>query len=365
MPIDTIIVNVSRGLKGATGLTGATGPPVDVVNDLTTGGVSKALSAQQGVTLKALADAAATHAANVNNPHGVTKSLISLGNVENTSDASKPVSTAQAAAIALKANLAGGNTFTGTQTHSGDMILNGQGAKSPSANSPVTRSQVFYETAQNLWHPVDLNAPVSLNTANVNGISSVAGSSARLFLGNGDLATASTRATVFDESPLQVGGSGANLAKATPFTLAFALQKNAFAGTEANVLFGVASTKLDLDVAGIGIRFTSFTSAVFIAHNGTTLETSAAITVPHFGLTLPNTFYVSWDGTLLRLFHRSRVGNTPGLITLLGSYAPTGLGAVTSFSGNSWNCNLRAIAAVTNNIVAAFRGLSFSPYAMI
>jgi hypothetical protein len=36
------------------------------------------------------------------NPHGTTKADVGLGNVDNTSDANKPVSTAQAAAIALK-----------------------------------------------------------------------------------------------------------------------------------------------------------------------------------------------------------------------------------------------------------------------
>jgi hypothetical protein len=43
-----------------------------------------------------------THRAATNNPHGVTKSQVGLGNVDNTSDADKSVSTAQAAAIALK-----------------------------------------------------------------------------------------------------------------------------------------------------------------------------------------------------------------------------------------------------------------------
>jgi hypothetical protein len=44
---------------------------------------------------------------------GITKSMVGLGNVDNTSDANKPVSTAQQTALNLKANLAG-PTFTGT-----------------------------------------------------------------------------------------------------------------------------------------------------------------------------------------------------------------------------------------------------------
>lgn len=41
-----------------------------------------------------------THAANLSNPHAVTKAQVGLGNCDNTSDAGKPVSIAQAAAIA-------------------------------------------------------------------------------------------------------------------------------------------------------------------------------------------------------------------------------------------------------------------------
>ncbi len=46
---------------------------------------------------------------------GITAAMVGLGNVDNTSDANKPVSTAQATAIGLKANSAS-PTFTGTVT---------------------------------------------------------------------------------------------------------------------------------------------------------------------------------------------------------------------------------------------------------
>ena len=45
-----------------------------------------------------------THEANTNNPHSVTKAQVGLGNADNTSDADKPVSTAQQQALDLKAN---------------------------------------------------------------------------------------------------------------------------------------------------------------------------------------------------------------------------------------------------------------------
>jgi hypothetical protein len=44
------------------------------------------------------------HLADTNNPHSVTKTQVGLGNVDNTADMGKPVSTAQAAAIATKQN---------------------------------------------------------------------------------------------------------------------------------------------------------------------------------------------------------------------------------------------------------------------
>lgn len=49
----------------------------------------------------------------ITTPTGIVKGDVGLGNVDNTSDANKPVSTAQAAADALKANIAS-PTFTGT-----------------------------------------------------------------------------------------------------------------------------------------------------------------------------------------------------------------------------------------------------------
>ena len=53
-----------------------------------------------------------THIARVDNPHNVTKTQIGLGDVDNTSDVNKPISTATQIALNLKAPLAS-PTFTG------------------------------------------------------------------------------------------------------------------------------------------------------------------------------------------------------------------------------------------------------------
>lgn len=58
------------------------------------------------------------HIANKSNPHGVTKTQVGLGNADNTSDANKPVSTAQASAIA-DAKAAGTAAQTSINNHAG------------------------------------------------------------------------------------------------------------------------------------------------------------------------------------------------------------------------------------------------------
>lgn len=68
----------------------------DIINNLTTNVSNKPLSASQGVALKALIDVLQTevngkaltsdltsHVRNTNNPHGITKAQVGLGNVDN------------------------------------------------------------------------------------------------------------------------------------------------------------------------------------------------------------------------------------------------------------------------------------------
>ncbi len=58
--------------------------------------------------LKSVSDVNQSHIANTNNPHSVTKAQVGLADAENTSDANKPVSGPQQAALNLKADKANG-----------------------------------------------------------------------------------------------------------------------------------------------------------------------------------------------------------------------------------------------------------------
>lgn len=89
----------------------ASSPVVDpVVSLAATTAQLDALEASVAADLAGKADAATVtaHTASTANPHGVTKAQVGLGNVDNTSDAAKPVSTATATALAAKLDAATG-----------------------------------------------------------------------------------------------------------------------------------------------------------------------------------------------------------------------------------------------------------------
>lgn len=76
------------------------------------------LIADTGSDVTALETKVNNHIANKSNPHTVTKTQVGLGNVNNTSDADKPVSTDQATAIA-DAKAAGTTAQTSINSHAG------------------------------------------------------------------------------------------------------------------------------------------------------------------------------------------------------------------------------------------------------
>lgn len=74
------------------------------------------------------------HITNKDNPHEVTKAQVGLGNVDDTSDADKPISTATQSALDLKANSA--DLGTAAYTDSTDYATAAQGTKADSAIQP-------------------------------------------------------------------------------------------------------------------------------------------------------------------------------------------------------------------------------------
>ena len=101
-------------------------------------------------------NAITTHAANTDNPHYVTKEQIGLGNVDNTSDLDKPISTATQTALDAKANInhasLGTDYGVGDSTHYGHVKVD----SIPTANSfNAVSSQGVYGELANKVDKVD------------------------------------------------------------------------------------------------------------------------------------------------------------------------------------------------------------------
>ena len=93
--------------------------------------VTAVLSSEQYASYDDLQD----HIADANNPHKVTKAQVGLGSVDNTSDVDKPVSTAQAAAIAAcKVSAKSGTmlaaSWVGTDPYTQRVVVDGAAANS-------------------------------------------------------------------------------------------------------------------------------------------------------------------------------------------------------------------------------------------
>ncbi len=98
---------------------------------------------------------------------GITKSMVGLGNVDNTSDANKPVSTATQTALDAKASLAGA-TFTGNVEVDGNLVVDGDftvnGTNfSASATSITIEDNMVQLAHQNSANTVDLGLVVAYN----------------------------------------------------------------------------------------------------------------------------------------------------------------------------------------------------------
>jgi len=82
------------------------------VNNTSDAGKPVSTAQQTALDLKADTSALGSHTSDTANPHSVTKTQVGLGNVDNTSDANKPVSTATQTALDLKASASALTTHT-------------------------------------------------------------------------------------------------------------------------------------------------------------------------------------------------------------------------------------------------------------
>lgn len=133
-------------------VTGITAGMVGLGNVDNTSDTDKPVSTAQQAALDAKAPLASpTFTGTVG---GITANMVGLGNVNNTSDASKPVSNAQQTALNLKANLSS-PTFTGTVSGvTASMVGLGNVTNTSDADKPVsTAQQTALDSKANLASP--------------------------------------------------------------------------------------------------------------------------------------------------------------------------------------------------------------------
>lgn len=103
----------AQGIQGIQGIQGPQGNP-GVMASVVAGTGVDVNAADPANPIVSVEPAYTAHLADTGNPHAVTKAQVGLGSAENTSDADKPVSTAQQAALDLKSNKSATiNTQTG------------------------------------------------------------------------------------------------------------------------------------------------------------------------------------------------------------------------------------------------------------
>ena len=103
----------------------------------------------------------------INNPTftgtvgGITKAMIQLDAIENTSDLAKPISTATQTALNLKADLL--TTYTKTEV---DIRLDTKQIKFLLGEIPPTNSARLFDHSDNKFRAIYVNSPLSIETTN-------------------------------------------------------------------------------------------------------------------------------------------------------------------------------------------------------
>lgn len=122
--LNGLSTNINDHKNNKTNPHNVTAAQIGLGNVDNTSDADKPVSSKQALAINAVEDQLILHKDNKNNPHAVTAAQVGLGNVNNTSDANKPVSTAQQAALDKKIDKAGG-TFSGNVAIQGNLTVSG------------------------------------------------------------------------------------------------------------------------------------------------------------------------------------------------------------------------------------------------
>ena len=207
----------------------------------------------------------------ITTPTGIVKADVGLGNADNTSDVNKPVSTAQQAALDLKANIASLGTAAAKN------LASGAGAPSGGVSGDLyvdTTALVLYQNVSGTWR--------MLSPALSGDATTVAGSTA--------VTLASTGVTAGTYAQVTVDAKGRITGGVNPTTLAGHGIVDSITAATAATTYQPVDTDLTA-VAGMS-------TTGLVARTATGTVAARAISVAAAGLTVTNADGVSGDPTL-------------------------------------------------------------------
>ncbi len=229
---------------------------------------------------------------------GITKAMVGLGNVDNTADTAKPVSSAQQTALNLKANLAS-PTFTGTVSGiTSAMVGLGNVTNTSDANKPVSTAQ---QAALDL--KANLASPAFTGTVDFSGTTSVLGLSKASFgLGNADnTSDVNKPVSTAQQAALDLK---ANLASPI-FTGIVTSAASTTGGASINIPHGVAPT-----TPANGDIWTTSAGGVFAQINGVTQTLISSTALSSYAPLASPTFTGTVSGITATMVGLGNVTNT-------------------------------------------------------
>lgn len=139
---------------------GVTKAQVGLGNVDNTSDLNKPISNATQIALDSKANASSleSHTSNIDNPHGVTKTQIGLGNVDNTSDLDKPISTNAQNALNLKAD----RDIDGIAGNIAMLDSNGNSIDSNFPISEVARKDIVTSNSKRIANLEDKSAPYTI-----------------------------------------------------------------------------------------------------------------------------------------------------------------------------------------------------------
>lgn len=225
---------------------------------------------------------------------GITKSMVGLANVDNTSDANKPVSTATQTALNAKVSTTGAETIAGVKTFSSSPIVPTPTSGTDAANKTYVDGVVAAQDAMVFKGVIDASANPNYPAAN-----------------RGDTYRISVAGKIG-------GASGKNVEVGD---LLIALTDGTAAGTDATVGGSWTIVQSNLDGAVVGpVSAVNNAIALFDGASGKLIKNSA-VQISDLALTSSSTLVPTSQAVVTALSTKTDVGHTHTWVDIAGTLA--------------------------------------------